>query len=166
MRLLLVEDDAAVRHLTATGLRQQGYTVHEANNGQEGLQFFTEHGASIHLIVTDVVMPVMSGRELSEQVRALQPTARILFVSGYTDDALVRHGILQGEWAILQKPFALTDLAQQVRSPAGSPASNHDGSPRANASSRVLPTVARSPRGNRRTRADSRSPNDRAAGGR
>jgi two-component system cell cycle sensor histidine kinase/response regulator CckA len=113
--ILLVEDDVAVRSLTATALHHQGYTVYEANNGQEALVLFATHGSSIHLVVTDVIMPLMSGRELSDKIRALNPAARILFLSGYTDEALVRQGILQGEWSVLQKPFTLAALAQQVR---------------------------------------------------
>jgi two-component system cell cycle sensor histidine kinase/response regulator CckA len=113
--LLVVEDELAVRQLFTTVLRRLGYTVHEASSGTDAMRVFAEHGASIQMIVTDVVMPGMGGGELAQQVRAMRPDVRILFVSGYTDDKVVRRGVLHGEEDFLQKPFTPMELAQRVR---------------------------------------------------
>jgi CheY-like chemotaxis protein len=113
--LLVVEDELTVRQLFISSLRRLGYTVHEASSGTEALRLFTEHAASIQLVITDVVMPGMSGGELAQRVRALRPAMRILFVSGYTDDKVVRRDVLRGEEDFLQKPFTPIDLAQRVR---------------------------------------------------
>jgi two-component system cell cycle sensor histidine kinase/response regulator CckA len=113
--LLVVEDELAVRQLCTIVLRRLGYTVHEASSGNEALRSFTEHGSSIQMIITDVVMPGMSGGELAQQIRTMRPATRILFVSGYTDDKVVRRGVLHGEVDFLQKPFTPLDLAQRVR---------------------------------------------------
>lgn len=113
--LLVVEDEPAVRQLFTTVLRRLGYTVHEASSGAEALRLFTEHASSIQALVTDVVMPGMSGGELAQRIRAMRPDARILFVSGYTDDKVVRRGVLHGEEDFLQKPFSPLELAQRVR---------------------------------------------------
>jgi two-component system cell cycle sensor histidine kinase/response regulator CckA len=113
--LLVVEDELAVRQLFTTVLRRLGYAVQEASSGTEALRLFTEHVSSIHMIVTDVIMPGMSGGELAQRVRAVRPAMRILFVSGYTDDKVVRRGVLHGEEDFLQKPFTPMVLAQRVR---------------------------------------------------
>jgi two-component system cell cycle sensor histidine kinase/response regulator CckA len=113
--LLVVEDELAVRQLFTTVLRRLGYTVYEANSGLQAIGLFTQHASSIQMIVTDVIMPGMSGAELAQQVRALRPAVRILFVSGYTDDTVVRRGVLHGEEDFLQKPFTPMELAQRVR---------------------------------------------------
>jgi two-component system cell cycle sensor histidine kinase/response regulator CckA len=113
--LLVVEDELAVRQLFTTVLRRLGYTVHEASTGTEALRLFNEHASSIQVIVTDVVMPGMSGGELAQRVRAMRPAVRILFLSGYTDDKVVRRGVLHGEEDFLQKPFTPMELAQRVR---------------------------------------------------
>jgi two-component system cell cycle sensor histidine kinase/response regulator CckA len=112
--LLVVEDELTVRQLFTTVLRRLGYTVHEAISGTEAVRLFTDH-AEIQMIITDVVMPGMSGGELAQRVRATRPAARILFVSGYTDDKVVRRGVLHGEEDFLQKPFTPMELAQRVR---------------------------------------------------
>lgn len=111
----MVEDELTVRQLLTTVLRRLGYAVHEASSGTDALRLFTEHASSIQMIVTDVVMPGMSGGELAQRVRAMRPTMRILFVSGYTDDKVVRRGVLHGEEDFLQKPFTPMELAQRVR---------------------------------------------------
>ncbi len=113
--VLLVEDDDAVRALSRHVLRRGGYTVLEASRGAEALQAGERHRGRIDLLVTDVIMPGMGGRPLAERLRALHPEMRVLYLSGYTDDAVVRHGILQEEVCFLQKPFSTFALAAKVR---------------------------------------------------
>ncbi|MCE9554429.1 MAG: response regulator [Planctomycetes bacterium] len=113
--VLLVEDEAALRTLTGRILRGQGYTVLEARDGNEALIIWADHGPSIDLLLTDVVMPQMSGRELADRLRALKPELKVLFVSGYAEDAIVRHGILEANIPFLQKPFTAEVLAQRLR---------------------------------------------------
>jgi PAS domain S-box-containing protein len=113
--LLLVEDDDAVRALTRFTLQQCGYTVLEASHGEEAIRVATNHPEKIHLLVTDVVMPGMGGRVLAERLLSLHPEMKVLYLSGYTDDAVVRHGILHEEVNFLQKPFSPNALAHQVR---------------------------------------------------
>jgi PAS domain S-box-containing protein len=113
--VLLVEDEEIVRAVARRVLEQAGYTVLEAATGQEALQILAHHTGPVDLVVSDVVMPHMSGRELVEQLKASWPHLRALLMSGYTDDAVVRHGILSAETAFIQKPFTASDLAHKVR---------------------------------------------------
>ncbi len=113
--VLLAEDDEAVRELTRTVLERFGYAVLEARNGQEALHVAKQHEGPIHLLITDVVMPGMSGRELSENLSPLRPDMKTLFMSGYTDDSILHHGILESGGALLQKPFTAEALASKVR---------------------------------------------------
>ena len=113
--ILLVEDETGVRRLSCTILESQGYTVLEAASGAEALEIARSHTGEIHLLATDVVMPGMSGRVLWDRLRALHPGPRVLFMSGYTDDAIARHGVLEPGIAFLQKPFTPFGLAQKVR---------------------------------------------------
>lgn len=113
--LVLVEDESLVRNIAATVLRDLGYTVLEAANGNEALSVMQHYTEPIHLLVTDVVMPQMGGRELAEKVQALYPGLRLLYTSGYTDDAVVLHAVLESEQAFLQKPFTPAALARKVR---------------------------------------------------
>jgi signal transduction histidine kinase len=113
--ILLVEDEAGVRRLSLTVLETQGYIVLEAASGDIALQVARSETGPIHLIVTDVVMPGMNGRELWERLKVLRPDSRVLFMSGYTDDAIARHGVLEPGIAFLQKPFTPFSLAQKVR---------------------------------------------------
>jgi PAS domain S-box-containing protein len=113
--VLLVEDEDGVRSLATLVLRSCGYTVLEAKDGQEALAQAQRHSGPIHLVVTDVVMPRMSGRQLADQLAAARPDTKTLFVSGYTDEAVVRHGLLDGSMAFLQKPFSATLLACKIR---------------------------------------------------
>jgi two-component system, cell cycle sensor histidine kinase and response regulator CckA len=113
--ILLVEDEAAVRGLTQLALQTHGYTVLEASNGKEALNVCAQHQGPIHLVMTDVVMPDMGGRQVAERLKADKPEIKVLFLSGYTDDAVVRHGILQSEVAFIQKPFSPVALANKVR---------------------------------------------------
>jgi len=113
--VLLVEDAAAVRAVTKQILERQGYTVLEAPDGEAGLRLAQRHRGVIHLLLTDVVMPRVGGRELAEQLTRLRPDVKVLYASGYTDDSVVRHGILESGTAYLQKPFSPESLARKVR---------------------------------------------------
>jgi PAS domain S-box-containing protein len=113
--VLLAEDAAAVRAAARQILERYGYTVLEAPSGKDALNIALKRQAPIHLLLTDVVMPEMSGRELAEQFLELRPSAKILYMSGYTDDAVVLHGILSAGIAYLQKPFSPATLARKVR---------------------------------------------------
>jgi two-component system, cell cycle sensor histidine kinase and response regulator CckA len=112
--ILLVEDEEVLRGLLAKFLRLYGYTVLEARHGGEALLTCERHQGPIHLMVTDVVMPQMSGRELAERLTPLRPDMKILYMSGYTEDALVQHGVADLSAAFLQKPFKPIDLARRV----------------------------------------------------
>jgi len=113
--VLLVEDEPAVRELTAFALREQGYTVFEAVNGEEGLRVAREQGGKIDLVLTDVIMPVMGGKEMADHLRTSHPDTKVLFTSGYTEDAIGHHGVLRPGIVFLQKPYMTTTLARKVR---------------------------------------------------
>jgi len=113
--LLLVEDEDIVRALSREILEQYGYTVICAADGEEGLRVCKEFAGGIDLMITDVVMPRMSGRELAEQAAILRPETRVLYMSGFTDDAIVRHGLLDDDFAFIQKPFSPDALALKAR---------------------------------------------------
>jgi len=113
--VLLVEDAAAVRAVTHQALARQGYSVLDAPNGAEALRIAASHAGPIHLLLTDVVMPGLSGRQLADQLVKLRPETKVLYTSGYTDDAVVRHGVLEAGIAYLQKPFTVDGLARKVR---------------------------------------------------
>ncbi|MBI1882080.1 MAG: PAS domain S-box protein, partial [Chloroflexi bacterium] len=114
--ILLVEDGVSVRTLAANVLREQGYTVLEAANGEEALYLIQgQPETELHLVLTDVVMPQMGGRELADQLKTVRPDIKVLFTSGYPDDAIVHHGVLEPGIAFLEKPFTLAALARKVR---------------------------------------------------
>lgn len=113
--LLLVEDESAVRHSTRDFLTGLGYTVLEAPNGEEALRASREYCGPIHLLISDVVMPKMSGPVLAEQLVAERPQMQTLFVSGYAESTVLRHGRIDVTARFLQKPFGLRALAQKVR---------------------------------------------------
>jgi CheY-like chemotaxis protein len=113
--VLLVEDEQAVRAVAASMLRRQGYVVLEAPGPRQALDLAAHHAGQIDLLLTDVVMPDMNGREVANRLTALRPTLRVLYVSGYTDDAIARHGVLDAGTSFLQKPFTPTSLARKVR---------------------------------------------------
>jgi two-component system, cell cycle sensor histidine kinase and response regulator CckA len=113
--VLLVEDEDAVRDLVRDILQARGYIVLEARRGAEALRISEQHPAPIHLMLTDVVMPEMTGRELADQLAVLRPTIKVLYMSGYTDSAVVHHGVLDPGTVFLQKPFTSAVLASKVR---------------------------------------------------
>jgi len=113
--LLVVEDEDAVRRAARRALSTRGYTVLEASSGEGALDVLRERGGEVDLLFTDVVMPRMDGRQLADAVRARYPSVRVLFTSGYTDDAVTRHGIETGEVAFVQKPYTIEALLRRVR---------------------------------------------------
>jgi len=113
--ILVVEDVTVVRDVTRQMLQRYGYQVLEAADGPAALRLAASYDAPIHLLLTDVVMPEMNGRDLAERLRESRPDMAVVFISGYTDDAVVRHGILQRGIAYLQKPFTPRSLALKIR---------------------------------------------------
>jgi CheY-like chemotaxis protein len=113
--ILLVEDDDEVRSVATRILRRNGYRVLEAGNGAEALRVCEEEDEPVDLIVTDIVMPEMNGSELAQKIREKQPDARILFTSGYTEDAVVRQSFLHPGEAFMEKPFTPATLARKAR---------------------------------------------------
>lgn len=113
--MLLVEDEEPVRNISARLLKNLGYQVLEAETGSAALKLFASHHAEIDLLLTDVVMPDLSGREVAEALRSKNPDLPVLFQSGHTDDTIVRQGIFSAEVAFLKKPFSLEMLAKKVR---------------------------------------------------
>jgi signal transduction histidine kinase len=114
-RILLVEDNDALRVLACKVLRRHGYVVHDFPNGDAALDFLGAGSVEVDLLLTDVVMPGMNGRELADRLRSTRPLLKVLYMSGYTDDAIVRHGVLDRGVAFLQKPITPALLTQKVR---------------------------------------------------
>ena len=115
--ILLVEDEEVVRKLACEILQTYGYSVLTAANGSEGLRLGREFEGPIDLVITDVIMPLMSGREMAEKLRNIRPNLGVIFMSGFTDDAIVHHGVLDESMFFIQKPFspdALATMARQV----------------------------------------------------
>jgi PAS domain S-box-containing protein len=113
--ILFVEDEESVRELVRDYLRANGYRVLEAVDGVQALETAAAHKGTIHLLITDVVMPRLSGRELATRLSSERPGLRVLYISGYTDDSIFRHGVLEGGVAFLQKPFNLKAIAEKIR---------------------------------------------------
>ncbi|HET7604400.1 MAG TPA: response regulator, partial [Gemmatimonadales bacterium] len=115
--VLLVEDEALVRRFARRVLQSQGYTILEAANGEEAIALSDRRAEPIDVLVTDVVMPGMSGKELAVALVRRRPGLRVLYMSGYTDDAIAEHGVLEPGIALLEKPFThdgLTDMLRRV----------------------------------------------------
>jgi CheY-like chemotaxis protein len=113
--VLVVEDEAEVRNLTSEILQGLGYRVLEAARPGAAVRVAEQHRGRIHLLLTDVVMPELSGQRLAERLRSTRPDLNVLYMSGYTDDAIVRHGVLTPGTHLLEKPFSATTLAAKVR---------------------------------------------------
>jgi CheY-like chemotaxis protein len=121
--VLLVEDEAVVRDLLHEVLETAGYVVLEAHDGIHALELAEGHPSAIDLLLTDVVMPKMSGRELAERFRAQRPGAKVLYTSGYTDGVIGENGVLEAGTEFLQKPFSFAELTQKVRNVLDAPPS-------------------------------------------
>ncbi|HJZ95318.1 MAG TPA: PAS domain-containing protein, partial [Candidatus Solibacter sp.] len=113
--ILLVEDEPSVRRLTAALLRERGYRVMEASSGQEALRLARGHHDGFHLLLTDVSLPRMSGRELLDRLVVLRPGIKVLFMSGHTEDVISEHGVFDPTFAFLQKPFTAKALSVKIR---------------------------------------------------
>jgi CheY-like chemotaxis protein len=122
--ILLVEDEVSVRRLARLLLQQMGYQVIEAQNGEQALQRVQAKQGKIDLVLTDVVMPELSGRELIDLLRNRYPQIKVLFMSGYTDDEVFRNGVSMDTVAFLQKPFTAESLARKVREVLDNPVSS------------------------------------------
>src|SRR2546428_10373047 len=128
--VLVVEDEAMIRHLVQKVLKANGYTVLVAASGRDAEHVAAQHDGPIHLLVTDVVMPGMNGRELANRLAAARAGIQVLYLSGYTDDAIVHHGVLEPGVAFLQKPFTPAVLGRKVREVLDSSAKRVDESAR------------------------------------
>jgi two-component system, cell cycle sensor histidine kinase and response regulator CckA len=117
--VLVVEDEAALLKVARRTLESAGYTVLSAANGSEALLAFAQHVGEIHLLLTDVIMPRMGGRDLAEQLVKTQPALKVLYMSGYTDDAIVHHGVLDAGTAFIGKPFTAVELTRKIREVLG-----------------------------------------------
>jgi CheY-like chemotaxis protein len=113
--ILVVEDEEEVRKLAVRILQRQGYTVLEGSHGNEAIDVCKQHKGPVHLLLTDVVMPQMSGRQLAEQLKQVCQDFKVLYMSGYTDSAITHHGVLEEGINYLQKPFTVDGLARKVR---------------------------------------------------
>jgi CheY-like chemotaxis protein len=114
--ILLVEDDEMVRNLTSLTLRKHGFQVREASSPEAALQLMEEvRSSDVDLLLTDVVMPRMSGRELAQEITRRHPGIKILFMSGYTDTAIVQHGVLEEGVNFIQKPFSPKELVRRLQ---------------------------------------------------
>jgi len=113
--VLVIEDEENVRATTVMILEDFDYHVLEAGNGEEAIEIFKEKGDSIDMLITDVVMPGINGKELAKRLLKIRPELKILYVSGYTDNVIAHHGVLESGANFLQKPFTMNSLNQKVR---------------------------------------------------
>lgn len=120
--VLLVEDEEIIRRLVARALAANGYAVLPSADGQEALRVLERHGKAVDLLITDVVMPGMSGRELARVIASKNMARRTLFISGFTDDAIIQHGVLEPGLAFMNKPFTPEALLRKMREILDGPA--------------------------------------------
>jgi CheY-like chemotaxis protein len=113
--VLVVEDDKMVRGFISETLQAHGYTIIEAEGPEEALKLSSNYNGTIQLLLTDVIMPEMNGRELYEKLSLMRPQTKVIFVSGYTDDVIVHHNILEEGVNFIQKPFMISTLTQKIR---------------------------------------------------
>jgi DNA-binding response OmpR family regulator len=113
--ILLVEDEEAVRQMTKMILQQCGYKVLEAANGEDAVAVSDRYDGPIHLLITDLVMPQLSGRMVAEQLALTRPAMRVLFMSGYTEDTIMQKGVDSATAEFIHKPFKIDDLTRKVR---------------------------------------------------
>ena len=124
--MLVVEDEPLVREFIADLLTTQGYTVLAASNGEEALRVAQEAGKEIDLLLTDVVMPLMGGKELSDRMRDTYPDIRVLYTSGYTDYTVIREGGFEPGTGFLQKPLMPESLLSKMREVLDAPKEEHE----------------------------------------
>jgi CheY-like chemotaxis protein len=120
--ILLVEDESMILSLGQKMMEHLGYRVLAANKPSEALRLAEAHADTIDLLITDVVMPEMTGRELADRLRSVQPDLKVLYMSGYTANVIAHHGVLEEGISFLQKPFSVQDLANMIREAIGTPA--------------------------------------------
>ena len=113
--VLIVEDDDSLRKLAHKALQQHGYRVLTAENGEDALRVGEAHDGSIDLLLTDVIMPKMSGKDVVKRLQPLYPHMKVIYMSGYTDNAIFHHGVLEPELNFFEKPFTPEELARKVR---------------------------------------------------
>jgi CheY-like chemotaxis protein len=113
--VLLVEDEVALRELARGFLQSHGYTVLEAGDGSAAIQLINQHEGTVHLLLTDLIMPGMSGRELAETLTSSRPTLKVIYMSGYTHDLITQHGVLDNSTELVEKPFSVESLLAKVR---------------------------------------------------
>jgi len=130
--ILVVEDEAKLRNIVSEILKGLGYTILTAEHGEDAVQISRAHEGPIHLLLTDVIMPGVGGRELASYLVHARPELKVLFMSGYTDDSVITQGVLSNQLAFLQKPISSADLAQKVRAILG----GNSGGPRVTVNSR------------------------------
>jgi DNA-binding NtrC family response regulator len=123
--IILVEDEDMVREVAMRLLKRQGYRVHAYANGGEAMMAAGEIREEFHLLITDVVMPGINGRVLAQNLRALRPSMKVLFTSGYTGDVMIHHGMLDEGIEFIAKPYTLEQLANRVRDVLDSGANGH-----------------------------------------
>jgi two-component system, cell cycle sensor histidine kinase and response regulator CckA len=119
--ILLVEDDDRVRALVSNMLRKNGFSVLLASAGDQALEIAARHRGRIHLLLTDVLMPGLNGRMLSERLTATRPETRVLYMSGYSDDDILRLGVKKNAAHFIQKPFSVDALIHKIRDTLNSP---------------------------------------------
>jgi two-component system cell cycle sensor histidine kinase/response regulator CckA len=112
---MVVEDEEMLRNLSCRFLESQGYVVLQASNGEEALSLYERHQGPIDLLLTDVGMPILDGGQLYCRLRVVQPDLKVLFMSGYTDDAVIRPGILEAETNFIEKPCTFAAMAITIR---------------------------------------------------